>query len=394
MRKDWKYIFYLSIAFAIFVVLKLLSPKQHDWTVTFSHEDKNPYGTYAFAKLLPTIFKGHEIDHSYQTLYEIKDSLNRKGSIVSISLNFDAGKEDITALLHHVSKGGSAFISAHYFTAFLYDTLSFNISDNMFSGNNFLESKDTILIDVVNPKLNVAETFYFRKGEAHNYFSHFDSTKASVIARNEDGKAVTLRIKVGKGDLLLNTTPYAFTNFYLLSRENHQYISSQLSYLPMDDVQWTEYYHLGRMTTSTPLRYILTNEPLSWAYYISILSLLLFMLFEMKRKQRPIPVIKPLANTTLEFVRTIGNLYFQSGDHKSVADKKINYFLDHVRTNYWLQHASLDENFILSLTQKSGKPEADIRALITNVRFVQSQVHIGADRLIDLNQQLEKFYHS
>jgi hypothetical protein len=32
---------------------------------------------------------------------------------------------------------------------------------------------------------------------------------------------------------------------------------------------WTEYYHLGRMESTTPLRFILTNEPLRWGYYIT-----------------------------------------------------------------------------------------------------------------------------
>jgi hypothetical protein len=241
--------------------------------------------------------------------------------------------------------------------------------------------------------MNISESFYFRRDDAHNYFSKFDSTQTTVIARNDKGNPVTIRIKWGKGNLILNSTPLAFTNIYLLSKENHRFISATLSYLPVTDVEWTEYYHLGRMEAGSELRYILTNEPLSWAYYITILSLLLFMIFEMKRKQRIIPIVKPLENTTLEFVRTIGNLYYQSGEHKTVADKKINYFLDYVRTKYWLQPTVLDESFILSLSRKSGRSEADVRALITIVRFVQSQQHLAVDRLIDLNEHLENFYY-
>ena len=68
---DWKYILYVSLAIAVFVGIKLISPKQYNWTVTFAAEDKNPYGAYILSELLPSIFPDAEIEHSHQTLYEI-----------------------------------------------------------------------------------------------------------------------------------------------------------------------------------------------------------------------------------------------------------------------------------------------------------------------------------
>ena len=40
-------------------------------------------------------------------------------------------------------------------------------------------------------------------------------------------------------------------------------------------------------------------------------SLLLFMRFNARRKQRPIPIIEPLKNSTVEFTHTIANLYLK-----------------------------------------------------------------------------------
>ena len=53
-----------------------------------------------------------------------------------------------------------------------------------------------------------------------------------------------------------------------------------------------------------------------------------------KRKQRIIPVITPLKNTSLEFVETIGRLYYQKGTRSGIAHKKIIFFLDFIRTRY------------------------------------------------------------
>src|SRR5688500_979797 len=114
MKKDGKYLLYISLAIGLFVAVKLISPKQHNWTMTLAHEDKNPYGTFALNTALPDIFSGQAISHSYKTLYEIKDSL-ASDNIVIISGNFNADKEDTRVLLDHLEKGGSAFISAQYF---------------------------------------------------------------------------------------------------------------------------------------------------------------------------------------------------------------------------------------------------------------------------------------
>src|SRR4029078_3492578 len=101
MRKDWKYILYIGAAVGIFVVLKLLSPKKYDWSITYSHIDKNPYGAFAFSELLPSIFQGKKIHHSYLTLYEIKDSLESEDNILIVSSGFSADKEDSNVMLKH-----------------------------------------------------------------------------------------------------------------------------------------------------------------------------------------------------------------------------------------------------------------------------------------------------
>ncbi len=199
-------------------------------------------------------------------------------------------------------------------------------------------------------------------------------------------------MNIGKGELILNSTPLIFSNIYLLSADNHKFISKTLSYLPLENVTWTEYYHLGRMEAATPLRFILTNEPLRWAYYITIISLLLFMIFEMKRRQRIIPILKPLTNTTLEFVNTIGNLYYQSADHKNIAEKKIHFFMDQLRSKYWLNISHMDDSFITTLANKTGRTVEEVRSLVNIINTVRSKERITEEELLTLNKIIERFH--
>ena len=389
MTKDWKYIIYLVVALALLAAIKLLSPKQYDWRVTFSHTDQNPYGAYALAQLLPSVFESNNVDHSYQTIYEIKDSLKLKGSIFAVTNSFQCDETDTKALLSHVAAGGSALISAQYFWGHLRDTLEFSVRDYFFTGDN--DSKDSSSLRFVPATFDSAKRYFFRSDNIHNYFNKFDPSRTTVIAVNNTGDPVTIKIKWGKGTLILNCTPLAFTNIYLLAGDNHEFAANTLSYLPNEDVRWTEYYHMGRMESITPIRFLLKKEPLRWAYYLTIISLLIFMIFEMKRRQRIIPVIQPLSNTSLDFVNTIGNLYYQNKEHKNIAEKKILFFLDQIRTRYFLSTSKIDNVFIEALSKKSGRSAEEVGQLFRVIDKIRSSESITAEQLLDLNKRIESF---
>jgi hypothetical protein len=389
--KDWKYVLYVGGAIALFVFVRLIAPKQYDWTVTFAHDDKNPYGAYALSELLPALFTKENINHSYQTLYELKDSLKQEGNFLIISSTFSPEKEDVHALLNHLEQGGKAFISAEYFYGLFSDTLKVVTNDYLFNSDPSASTTDSSYLKLSNRVFDSGQEYWYERDNIHRYFQKFDSTKTTVVARNDYGRAVTIRMKWGKGDLILNSTPLIFTNIYLLSKNNHDFIAKTLSHLPDDKLQWTEFYHLGRMESATPLRFILTNEPLRWAYYLTLLAIVIFMVFEMKRRQRIIPVIAPLANTTLEFVSTIGNLYYQNGNHKNIAEKKIIFLFEYIRSKYLLQTNYIDENFMKALALKSGKSQEDILSLFRTISFIQKATVISPEQLMDLNSKIENF---
>jgi hypothetical protein len=391
MGKDWKYILYISAAFGLFVLVKLLGPKQYNWAVTYAHEDKNPYGAYALNELLGSVFPEDKINRSYKTIYEIGDSLDSQSNILIISSGFSGGKEDADVLLTHVGNGGTAFIAAQYFWDHFADTLKITTQDYLFKDDGIFTKNDSSALKFANHRLDSVKEFYFRRDNIHNYFSRFDTTRTTVVVKNDRNMPIAIKVEWGKGNFILCTTPLIFTNIYLLSGDNHELAAGMLSYLPDAPLEWTEYYQMGRMEIGTPLRFVLTTEPLRWAYYILIISTLLFMIFELKRKQRIIPVITPLPNTTLEFVSTIGNLYYQQHEHKNIAEKKIQFLLDYVRTTYWLSTSNLDALFIENLAKKSGKPVADVNDLIKSVTAIQSKDKITAAELTSFNKQMEQF---
>lgn len=408
MRKDWKYILYLTLAFGIFLIIKLSGPKEFDWTPTYASEDKNPFGAFVLKEMLPSFFKGNKIQITNKTLYELKDSLKPNQNIFILSHRYSADKEDVKVLLKHVHGGGTAFIGAENFYGALADTLWVTTNDYLFEGDWSNARRDTSYLKYVNPRLDTTMHFVFRRDNIHNYLSLLDTGRykerygkipngvknhpaTSVIVENDFHKPLMVKVEWGKGSIIMCSSPLAFTNIYALKGDHHQFLATALSYLPPADVCWLEYYSVGRLESRTPLRFILTHEPLAWAYYISLIALLLFMVFEAKRKQRIIPVIPRLTNSSLEFVSTVGNLYFNRGDHKNIADKKILFFFDQLRGRYLINPNNSNDNFIPRLAKKAGKSEEQVTELFNLIRRLQNSASIGEKDLRDLNDQIEKF---
>lgn len=378
----------------IYLLFKLFSPRDFDWTVTFNVEDKNPFGGFVLHTLIDDLFPNHEINHSYKTIYELYDSIDGPVNFFSVSSTFGASREDVKLLLRNIEAGGNAFISTEYIYSTLGDTLGLQMSDYYFDGDGFsvyMNQYDTAGLFFTNTLQDPSGNYLYPRNNIHQYIESFDSARASVVAVNDLDLPVTIRIPWGKGSLFVNSTPLAFSNAYILSGDNPEFISRSLSYLPPLDLVWTEYYHVGRAEVQSPLRFILTTEPLRWAYYLTIAALLLFMFFEAKRKQRIIPVIRPLANTSLEFVSTIGNLYLQNGDHKDIAEKRIAFFYEQIRVNYWLSTQKISEDFLIALAKRSDTPVENVRALFTLIRNIQSAERITDRDLIRLNAALEAF---
>ena len=199
-----------------------------------------------------------------------------------------------------------------------------------------------------------------------------------------------IKLNFGKGQFLLHTMPEAFSNYYLL-KNNDQYAANVLSYIDADKIYWDEHLKTGRKVVTSPMRFILEQEPLTWAYYVLIGGLLIFVLFKGKREQRIVTVVEPLKNTSVEFTKTIGDLYFQHKDYSNIIAKKISYFMESIRSKYFLNTNDITEDFIKKLALKSGNTFEKTQQLMQFIKHLKEKsVHSEAD-LLELNKKIEAF---
>lgn len=387
MKGNIKYIVMLVTAVALVIIVEWLTPKPINWTPTFMQEDKNPFGSYILYDLLPDIFPNKKVITINAGIYERNEEGNLlQGNHIFICQNFNPGKEEIEILLGLVNNGSNIFIASGHFPQLLADTL-------VFKTENVFFTSDSIGLNLENGVLHESEFYQYKRIESFYAFTTPKGKKATfqTLGSSSLQRPNFIGIPFGKGFFYLNTMPLAYTNYNMLYKQNAEYISKTLSYLPVQDTYWDEYYKEYRQESQTPLRFFLSRPPLQWALYVAVGALLLFIAFEAKRKQRMIPIVKPLSNTTLEFTETVGRLYFQYKDHKNIAEKKIIYFLDYLRTHFYVKVTAFDDALYTRLSEKSGVDKDEIVGIFKIITYIQSQKNIREEELLRLNQKIEDF---
>ena len=387
-RKNIIYWLILAGVVGLVFLSEALTPKKIDWQPTYSAQDKNPYGSYLVFEELKHIFPGKKTQAIRSGFYDLveTDSTTPK-NYICIDSDFSPDELETTTLLEMVHKGSNIFIATESLTGKLADTLSLNIrSDFKFEGKTSL--------NFVNARLKAMPAYTFEKSGLISYFAGYDSSRTVLLGKNNLNRPVFIQVPYGSGNFFISSTPIAFTNYHLLAARNAEFIARSFSYLPVADVVWNEYYKAGMPSpeSDSPYRFLLKNPPLQWALYLSAAAILIFVFFEAKRKQRIIPILKPVSNTTLEFTKTVGGLYFQHGDHKNIAEKKILYFMETLRSRYFIKTTVADKNLMEQLSVKAGVSQATIQALFQKINFIRQRTIIAEEDLIALNTEMENFF--
>jgi hypothetical protein len=168
-------------------------------------------------------------------------------------------------------------------------------------------------------------------------------------------------------------------------------VANTFSYLKDMDVYWDNYKKTGRIVIDSPMRFILNQVSLKWAYYLSMIGLIIFIIFKAKREQRIIPVINPLGNSSIEFAKTVGGLYYEHRDYKDLIVKKIKFFLEQIRSNYHLNTEAINEKTAMDLAVRSDKPLSEVKDLLDMIVHLKNKKHHSEQDVIQLNKKLNQF---
>jgi hypothetical protein len=385
--RDFKiYISIASILLIIYLVAQYNKPNAVNWQPSLAKNDKIPFGTFILHNQLNQLYPEATLVNTNKSIYNVfhNDSL-QKGNYIIIAKNITLNKFDFKELLKYINAGNSVFMSAFEFKGFFADSLQIE--------SRAENSAKNVSLNFVNSKLKAGKNYVFNRDVVNQYFSGLDTAKATVLGKNYADHCTLISYKFGKGTLYLCSTPAAFTNYSLLTKQGADYAEKALSYLPQANyVYWDQFQNGDIPEDASPLRVFFANPGLQWAYYISLFGILVYVIYEMKRRQRIIPIIEPLQNSTLEFVNVVGQVYYEKRDNANIAHKKVIYMLQHFRDQYRLKTNKLDPEFIDTLSKKTGLDIAYITDMVHALIFISAQHNVTDFELIRLNKLIEKFY--
>lgn len=241
-----------------------------------------------------------------------------------------------------------------------------------------ISQTDSLLADTLNPGIEeylaLNDTFpedSIIEESTRLEFFPINCDSSQIVVWDNKNQPLAIRTFIGKGEIILVSTPLMFTNYGILDHNNASYAFQLLSYMKGKPLVRIEAYGKHTGEARTPLRYILSEPPLRWAIFSIFTLLILFMIFTAKRRQRIIPVIKTPPNRTFGFMELISNLYYQRHNNGEMLKMKHMYFCAEVKNliGVDLQENIPDESDFKRLAEKTGIEKEITATLLKNIQM-------------------------
>jgi len=393
MNKTYKIAFGLFLLLIISLAwLESSEPEPINWNPSYTNTDKIALGSLIFfeswTQSNPERFEEIKIPP-----YEYLNEEPKNGTYFFLNNYVSFDDDELDDILNWVSKGNILFISAYNFGGNLEDTLKVQLSSYI-SADGF---KSRPALNLVNSNLKLEKALEFDQDLPAVYFEEIDTLNQVVLGtstfRKKDAEEKINFIKTGfgNGEIYLHSVPQAFSNYFLLKNKNYQYQEALLAYLSGNTILWDGYYKSGKGFFTSPLYILLNNRPLKWAYYFIIITAILFILFEGKRKQRSIPVVNTLENKSYEFTETVSNLFLEQKKYHDLGLKKIKLFMEYIRNEYRLDPSNMNDHFYKDLASKSENSTDHTKKLFERITNFQKKHENSKNEFFELSKSINTF---
>lgn len=409
-RTGYYIIFITSIILFLIGCTGDRKPQLPPLTETYRKTDKQPFGSFVAYDFIKKAFDNRYIQSVTDPFDEFwSDTKTYSQSdepslYLLITKNLVLSYTEVQSLMDYVQAGNDLFISADYIDNRLLENIECNTNRHDEIANEVLGNMRKTSVSMYygqNIPLNSFGYYYF---PFLNALSDFDTSFARVLGVNDKQQPNYILLFSGKGRIYLHAAPRAFGNYFLLNDDNYQYIANVISYLRTDPkyIYWDEYYKNIRSTRRnssgrsrdndfSSLSVLWRQPALRWAFLLVIAGLLMYILFGFKRKQRLIPVLQPMSNSTLDFTRTVGRLYLQKKNNQNIAEKIITYFYEYLRSRYYINTNLPEDELLNTLSRRSGMEREATAKMLSLIREIQNQDKVSDEQLLELNAAVENF---
>jgi hypothetical protein len=410
--------FRIGIALALVAGLGCFGSQRYDWEERYRRDYRQPYDLYALHELLQSGPAGREVIPVDDSLQLFLPDTGRAATYFFVGDMVYLEEPEWSALYRWVSRGNTAFLSCRGLPEYLDRNL--RMYAGCYTVDSWLSqytSADTATLSLDWPATTVDGAIATlvhrnRSGPAPTYWSYLDVPYYCELERaetlgylNGEGRNF-LRFAHGDGYFYLHLAPQAFTNYQLRDSAVFDYANQCLQVLGEGPVYWDEFnkspyepyeppgeeQQQRLLRSNHALRYLLSEPPLAAAWYLLVALAILFVLFRSKRRQAIIPVRPARQNTSFAYLSDIGELYYQSSNHRQLAEEQRKLFEKHLRDRYGLSYRN-EESFCADLVARTGISAGQAARIQQEIRHLDTTSGVfGAEDLLRFYRALEEVY--
>ena len=417
-RKTIGIILLVVIVVAGLLVYFLFNTKEKtNWEQHYKEASTDPYGTSVLYGLLKQRAQGlTDISSDYLQFLKKNASKDTNANIVLVNRYAFLSDTEAVALMDWAGQGNTVFMATESIPGELMRKLYSNECDQEWQGlssfkdsiihPNFslLSQRDSLDYTYRAPyngpnaflKNNIEEwTFYDSKYLCADVDSVVEYGYISTSA--DSGYINFIFIPYGKGGFYFHTNPLLFSNYYLRDYQHLKYTSKVFQHLQNGNIYFDKFHKSyqdfnEKRGLEGPLVYILSQRSLKYGWYLLLGMTALYILFRAKRKQKPIAILEEKKNTTLEYYKTVGSLYFQQQDPYKISLLMFRMFRIYVKEKYKISIKTNDENTVRLLSTRAKIREEHIERLLTIDRYVNTRPAVSNEDVISYYQKLNYFY--
>lgn len=389
----------------LLVLVSCQEEKETDWSLTLDRNKKDPYGCYIAYHHLSSLFPEAKIKAGRQLMSTIKKTVrSQNGSLsgnicIVVCKSFEVDSAEMELLKEYVRLSNGLIVFAESFSDNVYEHFH-AIPDSNYYLSYVQAPADTLGHQELGLTFNdTIHSFVFNGPNVGLHFDEYTASNSDIIAigytsRHDTSHTNMLIRYENNGGFMINRAPMALTNYYMLQDTNRQYYEYVLSYFNTypTSVNWFSYLNKYPNEQSDFNWSDLFQKPaLFYAFLILLITILVYVLFASKRQQRKIPVLEPLTNSSLDFVETVGRLYYVKKNNANLAEKMITHYLENIRIRYQVRTNELNAEFAGMLSRKLEKPSDEINAFVSYLNYIRGAEQVTDIDIQHLYQQLKKY---
>lgn len=207
-----------------------------------------------------------------------------------------------------------------------------------------------------------------------------------------------ITVNAGEGLIMLHTVPHIFSNYHIIRPEVPDHIEAVLGLLNEGDIYYADLqFETARqpnrpLLTESPLRFILGNESLRWAWYITLILALIFVLNAVRRRERKVPVIIRPQNDSLRFLDVTAQMYRKEGKHKHILALQTNLLTERLRTRYGISKRFPDKGYAAEVSYKLDMPREETERFFMRLYRASHDSTLDDKTFIEIDRKITEFY--